>query len=76
MRARSELVYWTRGMDNASRVGADQQQQQQQQRTPLVLIHGVAGLVLYLPLLLVMYFTCPDTPLLVLDMRHVGLRLW
>eukprot|EP00879_Flechtneria_rotunda_P022092 GHRR01023310.1.p1 GENE.GHRR01023310.1~~GHRR01023310.1.p1 ORF type:complete len:238 (+),score=84.66 GHRR01023310.1:407-1120(+) len=66
-----DMPYWTRGIDcpsNSSIIGQGQQQQQ-----PIVFIHGVVGLLLYLPLLVPL--AVKQVPLLVLDMRHVGLRL-
>ncbi|WIA32423.1 hypothetical protein OEZ86_003246 [Tetradesmus obliquus] len=60
-----ELHYYTRGIDDGSSSSSKQQ--------PIVFIHGVAGLLLYLPLL-GRLLSC-KAPLLLLDMKHVSLRI-
>jgi pimeloyl-ACP methyl ester carboxylesterase len=65
-----ELHYYTRGISDDSSSSSSKQDQQQQ---PIVFIHGVAGLLLYLPLL-GRLLSC-RAPLLLLDMKHVSLRI-
>ncbi|KAF6261351.1 hypothetical protein COO60DRAFT_1699898 [Scenedesmus sp. NREL 46B-D3] len=59
---------WVMGFKK-HRLGDDSSSKQQ----PIVFIHGVAGLLLYLPLL-GRLASC-KAPMLLLDMKHVGLRI-
>ena len=63
-----ELQYFTRSITD----GQDGDDSSSSKQQPIVFIHGVAGLLLYLPLL---GRLSRKAPLLLLDMKHVGLRI-
>jgi hypothetical protein len=65
-----EIVYYTRGLGGDSSgngTGA-------KPPAPILFLHGVGGLVIYLDL--IKHLARLGGPMIAVDIRHVGMRLW
>jgi len=69
-------VYYTRGLNSSSSGGGGGAQQvpAAEQAAPILFLHGVGGLVIYLDL--IKHIAKLGGPILVVDIRHVSMRLW